>query len=767
MAGQEGPLRVEAGDSADQTISIDPDTGTITEQTGDGGVIVHLDAHRPKAEDGEDEWFENLTDQLDHIQLSKITNELVESIKADDESRSGWLQDTAESLTQMALKLEKPDTATSSSASDGPVMSRVRNPILLDACLRGWANAEAELLPASGPVKVKSDGRETKGEDEQADRLERAVNRYLTTTATEYYPETSHMLLWGTYLRGSGFKKVYRCPRRRRPVAEKVDGKDLIVSDTATDLKSCGRITHQITMRPSIYKIMVMLGAYRKTAAVPPNPEPNVVDSKIAGIQGTQPVPERPEDKPYTLWETQCELDLDEFIPAGSKYKGEGIPLPYLVTMDKDNEQILAIRRDWDEDDKHCIRKRMYVRYPYVPGPGFYGTGMYGILGNATLAMTAAWRLGLDSAMMASHPSGLIAKLGGRQINTDFQTSAGEFKAIETNNMPIGNIVMPNPFHDATPGLMAMMDKITEQTKSLAQAAEIPAGEGLQNVPVGTMLAQIEQATKVMSAAHKGMHVAQSEEIQLLVELFRLNPKDLLESDDGDLGGWDDAQLLEALKNVKLCPVSDPNVPSHIHRISKALAMVEIIKIPEFKARTDLDQAYRIVLEAVRIDPAGLQIPAPPPQAQQDPMAQAKLAEAAAKTKGAEAKITEAGIKAQAASSDQAVQQKTAELDVVKEVLIHQNDEKKVQADLAETNANLAMKGREIEHKERTADQDHALEVAKAGVAAHNSDREHELGVRQHVLDAQVAGHDAAVQTHEALKPEPKPAAAKPKGKTK
>src|SRR5205823_5238345 len=131
---------------------------------------------------------------------------------------------------------------------------------------------------------------------------------------------------------------------------------------------------------------------YRKTAAAPPNPEPNQVDAKIAGIQGTQPTPERPEDKPYTIWESQCELDLNDFIPAGSKFKGEGIPLPYLVTIDKDNSEILSIRRDWDEDDKHCIRKRMYVRYPYVPGPGFYGTGMLNLLGNSTMAMTAAWR---------------------------------------------------------------------------------------------------------------------------------------------------------------------------------------------------------------------------------------------------------------------------------------------------------------------------------------------------------------------------------------
>lgn len=760
MAGQEGPLRVEIG-SDTETIMVDPETGTITEPTADGGVIVRLDARRPKPEGAEDEWFSNLSEDIATYRLSQITNDLVEAIKADDASRSGWLQDTAEGLKQMAIKLEKPSAVASSSANDGPVLSSVRSPLLLDACLRGWANAEAELLPANGPVKVKSDGRETKGEDEQADRLERAVNRYLTVTATEYYPETSHMLLWGTYVRGSGFKKVYRCPRRRRPVSEKVDGQDLIVSDTATDLKSCGRITHQITMRPSIYKIMVMLGAYRKTAAVPPNPEPNVVDSAIAGIQGTQPVPERPEDKPYTLWETQCELDLDEFVPAGSKFKGEGIPLPYLVTLDKDNEEVLAIRRDWDEEDKFCTRKRMYVRYPYVPGPGFYGTGMLSILGNSTMAMTAAWREALDAGMFASFPGGMIAKLGGRQINTDFQVGPGEWKAVETNGMPIGQMVTPMPYRDVTPGLMTMMDKVTEQSRSLGQAAEIPAGEGLQNVPVGTMLAQIEQATKVMAAAHKGMHVAQSEEIQLLVELFRVNPKDLLESDDGDLGGWDDAQLLEALKNVKLVPVSDPNVPSHIHRISKALAMVEIIKIPEFKARTDLDQAYRIVLEAVRIDPAGLQIPAPPPTAGGDPMAEAKKLDATAKMKSAEAKIGEAGMKAQGQAADLASKEKIHEMDITKEVIIHQSDADKIASQehrntIAEQ-AKAVLADRKQTSDEAIANDQNRTELLKAGIGAHNSQIQAEHATREHVLKARVAGHEAAVKTHEALKPEPKP----------
>lgn len=765
MAGQDGPLRVEVEDG-DQNVHIDTETGTITETLPDGGVVVRLDAYRKEAPE-KGGWFENLVDELDGMQLSTITNELVESIRADDESRQGWLQDTAEALKQMALKVEKPTSSNSSSSADGPVMSMVRSPLLLEAVLRSWANAEAEMLPAAGPVKIKSDGRETKLEDDQADRLERAVNRYLTVTATEYYPQTSHMLLWGTTLRGSGFKKVYYCPRRRRPVSEKVDAKDLIVSDASTDLRSCARVTHEITMRPSVYKLMVMLGAYRKTIDVPPNPEPNVVDAKIAGIQGTAAVPERPEDKPYTLWESQCELDLDQFIPADSKFKGEGIPLPYLVTLDKDNETIIALRRDWDEDDDLCNRKRMYVKYPYVPGPGFYGTGLYNLLGNATDAMTAAWREALDAGMFASFPGGLIAKLGGRQINTDFQMGPGEFKAVETNGMPIGNIVAPTPYRDVTPGLMTMMDKVTEQARQLGQAAEMPVGEGLQNVPVGTMLASVEQATKVMAAVHKGMHTAQAEEIQLLVDLFREHPEALLLSDDGELGGWDDQQLLLALNNVKLVPVSDPNVPSHIHRISKSIALFEILKVPEFKARTDLDEAYRRILEAVRIDPTGLMIPAPPVQAGVDPMAAAKTMDAQAKMKSADAKITEAQIKGRNQEQELYMERLNQQDEIAKEVIIHQSDERRIamqeRRNELDAQAKHVLAERKQTSDERIATQQNKTEVLKAGIAAHNAAQDRQMGMAEHVLNAKVAAAKASTEAHKVLNP-PKPAA-KPKKK--
>lgn len=762
------PLRVTVDDDSPENILVDPETGTVTRVQDDGGVVVQLDAYRPDKKEGDD-WFANLADDLDAYRLSQITNELIEAIRADDMSRQGWLQTTADGLTLLGLQLEKPSSDPASSSSSGPVMSRVRSPLLLEACLKGWANSEAEMLPSNGPVKIDTSGHDSQTNDEQAERLEKAVNRYLTKTASEYYPETSHMLLWGTHFRGSGFKKVYDCPRRRRPVAEKVDAQNLIVSDASTDLKSCARITHEITMRPSIFKLMQMLGAYRKTGAPPPNPSPSVVDSKISGIQGTQPVPERPEDKPYTIWESQCELDLDEFVPKTSKFKGEGIPLPFLVTIDKDNEQVVAIRRDWEEDDEFCQRRRMYVRYPYVPGPGFYGTGLLNILGNSTLAMTAAWREALDAGMFASFPGGLIAKLQGRQINTDFQVGPGEFKAVETNGMPINQVVAPTPYRDVTPGLMTMMDKVTEQSKALGQAAEVPVAEGIQDVPVGTMLAAIEQATKVMAAAHKGMHVAQSEEIELLVNLFRKRPRALLESDDGQLGGWDDQQLLQALNNHKLVPRSDPNTPSHIHRVAKALGLVQLSDKSQFAPRLNLDEVLRRVLFAMREDPQGLQVQAPPAPVG-DPMAEAKKLDAQAKMMSAQGKGAEAQMKMQGQAAEAASKERLAQLKVTEAIVVHQNDDERIamqerRNDIAER-AKMVLADRKQTSDERIATEQNKTELLKAGIAAHNAKQQGLASDREHMLKAKTAAAESAIKAHQALYP-PKPAAAKPKAKPK
>lgn len=700
---------------------VDPVTGTIETDQDDGGVIVQLDARRPKQQDEEPDGFdENLCDKIDAALLSKIAVDLHEQIEADDKSRGNYLEIRARAMGLLGLELKEPRASVGDTSAAVEGMSTVTNPLLLEACLKGWANAEAELLPSEGPVKVDDEG-SVEAEEELAEAYERDANYFFTEVMTEYYPDTSHMLLWGTYFGGSGIKKVYRDPLLRRPTSQSVDVKDFIVSDTTKDLKSCQRLTHQVEMRPSVMKRMQLAGAYRDVSLQEPAPvAPGPTDAKIAAIQGTNPTAQRREDQPYILWESQCELDLPDFAPG--KFKDEGIPLPYLVTIDKESKQVLAIRRDWKEEDEECQRKRMYVKFPYVPGPGFYGTGLLNILGNCSSAMTAAWREALDTGMFANFPSFLIAKLSGRQNTSDLRVGPGTGVPIETNGQPINAIAAPMPYKDVTPGLLALMDKITQQAESVGGVADIPTSEGIQNVPVGTMLAQIEQATKVMAAAHRGQYKAQAEEIGLILDLLRENPEDFWRSNKKCRGYWDEAKFEQALNDCQLVPRADPNTPSHIHRVAKALAIAQMGGMPFFAPVMDPVASAQRIFAIIREDPTG--IIRPPPQA--------------AAPQGPDPQMMMAAAKVQTAQTGQF----------------------KAQADAQNAQDQLALDKQKMIGEQQIAQDEVAREAIIHSGDMAQANKQHSLAVAQHNLGAQQASHDAAMDVaehnlnvHQALNP--------------
>lgn len=714
--GMEITIQDESGDA-----HVDPQTGAIETPLEDGGVVVQFTPPQKVVDDSAIDpakHFDNLALDMTDDSLGVIADELIQAIEADDKSRSQSLADRARGIELLGIKLEPPRSDISDSSSPVDGMSSVTNPLLLEACLKGWANGQAELLPASGPVKVQDVGDETKADDELAEALERDMNWYLTTGAPEYYPDTSQMLLWGVYFAGAGFKKVYRCPLRRRPVSDSVSAQDLIVSDTTKDFGACERITHQIPMRQSVLKRMQMIGAYRDVALTQPSPpQPNAVQETIASVQGTTLNKDRPEDQPYTIWESQCELNLDQFAPPA--FKGKGIALPFVVTLDKDTRTVLALRRDWDPADEDCKRKRLYVKYPYVPGPGFYGTGLLNILGNSSAAMTAAWREALDAGMFANFPAFLMAKLAGRQNTSDFRLAPGSGVPIDTNGMKIGDVVMGLPYKDVTPGLMAMIDKITGQAKEVGGTADMPTAEGVQNTPVGTMLAQIEQATKVMAAAHKGMHQAQSEEIQLLVDLFRENPEEFWRGNKkAPKGYWTEQKLLLALETVTLIPKSDPNVPSHMHRIMKAVALIQLLAVPQFQGKLDAGEVLNRVLNAMSEDPAGLVITAAPPMPSPSLKDQADMLEAQAKQQDA------------------------------------QNDAGKLQLDAATHLQDAQNKAADRESQERIESDKLATEMVihsdTHGLAQQSEAHSQALATGQQMLDATQAGHNHALDVHQA-----------------
>jgi hypothetical protein len=580
VATEDVEVLLDDGSNGDDTPDVDDAGNILSIKHPDGSISISLDGSPLGKVNGEQRdlgFYKNLAEEIDEMELSRIADDLMRGINADLETRKDWIEDRAQGLKLLGLKIEIPGLQGAADGAPVEGMSRIRHPLLLEACLRFQANARSELLPTDGPVKIREDNASTTTEEDKlADALEKDMNHYLTSTASEYYPDTDRMLLMLGF-GGSSFKKVYFCPLRNRPVSESVDADDLIVNNQATDLENAKRVTHRIMMRPSVVKRMQIIGAYRDIPLHSPKQrDADAVTDAKAAQQGIDPTVNVAEDRDREIYECYCELDVAGFEHT---IKGEatGLELPYRVTIDVSSRQILSIIRNYDEDDDELpTARKTFVKYTFVPGLGFYDIGLLHILGNTTNAVTAAWRELLDAGMYANFPGFLYSDQGARQNSNIFRVPPGGGAPIKTGGMAINQAIMPLPYKEPSSALMTLAQNIGEYGQRVGGTAELAVGEGRQDAPVGTTLAMIEQATKVLNAVHKRMHAAQSEEFQLLIECFRDHPESFWQRNKRPSYQWDEATFREALNNYYLVPQADPNTASHTQRLMKVSALVQM-----------------------------------------------------------------------------------------------------------------------------------------------------------------------------------------------
>jgi hypothetical protein len=672
------PREIDLGDS-DTTVVID-ENGVARIENQDGSVTFDENPDLNAAEiDGED-FYRNLANEIDDAELSLFASELLTGIELDIQSRKDWMETRATGIKLLGLKIEEPrgDLGAASAPLEG--MSTIRHPLLLEATVRFQATARGELLPATGPVKVRNDlpmppapppappgaspapgigdnggpplVPEGQAMDDLGEALEKDFNHYLTVTATEYVPDTDRMLFYVGF-GGDGFKKVYNCPLRRRPVSESVDADDIIVSNAATDMRNCGRVTHRIKMRPSILKRMQIIGAYRDVALGSPNPSVDItsVEREKAEVGGYKPRPQQPKDAEYEVYECYCELDIPKFAPE--QFKGKGLPLPYVVTMEKESRQVLAVTRNWDEADEQALTKQFFVQFPFIRGLGFYGLGLIHLLGNVTMALTAIWRIMIDNGMFANFPGFLFAKGAGRQNSNLLRVPPGGGAPVDVPpGTRIQDAFMPLPYKETGAAFTGLATHIEEVGQRLGQTADVNIGEGKQDMPVGTTMALIEQATKIMDSVHKRLHAAQAEEFALLKERFREDPEAFWRHNKKThqpARKWTEEQFIQALDQRELVPVADPNNPTSLHRIAKAT----IIDMLVSKYPQDMDKrgSLKRILRIADIDSEGLMTqqtaPAPP-----DPRMVAIQAKADAEKLKAEIEKVRVFIQAQTAQAN-------------------------------------------------------------------------------------------------------------------
>ena len=530
---------------------------------------------------------ENLAEMIDERELYTIATELVSNYQDDLDSRDDWFHTYTEGLDLLGINAE-------SRSQPFIGASGVHHPILAEAVTQFQAQAYKELLPAGGPVDTEVLGVTDDAKLEKANRVKNFMNYQITYKMEEYDPEMDQLLFY-LPLSGSAFKKVYYDPAVGRAVARFVKAEDLVVPYYAVDLLTSPRITHVINMTENELRKLQISGFYRDVEMSSPESgtDTTEVDAKIDELQGLS---RTINDEEYTLLEMHVDLAIEGYQDTDANGEETGIGLPYIVTICKDNNEILAIRPNYSENDPMKKKIEYFTHYKFLPGLGFYGFGLIHMMGGLTKSVTAILRQLIDAGTLSNLPAGFKSRGLNIQRNDD-PLQPGEWRDVDAPGGKLQDSFLPLPYKEPSGTLTTLLGALVDSGKRFAATVEDPTGDGNSEAPVGTTVALLEKGQKVMSAIHKRLHYAQRCEFKILKRVFGefLPPEYPYQ-----VQGASENVFREDFDNsVDVIPVSDPNIFSMTQRITLAQTQLQMAQAaPELH---DLREAYRKMYLALNI----------------------------------------------------------------------------------------------------------------------------------------------------------------------
>ena len=535
----------------------------------------------------------NLVDFVDTNTLEKISNDLLDAIATDKESRAEWEKTYTDGLKYLGMKFDE----TRSQPFEGS--SGVVHPILAEAVTQFQAQAYKEMLPAKGPVKTEIVGARTIETESQAERVQEFMNYYIMNEMDEYDPELDQMLFY-LPLAGSCFKKVYFDFVLNRAVAKFVAPEDLIVPYEAADISSAERITHSISMSANEIKKQQVSGFYANAdiGSGSYSEDLDEIAEAIDDIQGISP--SYKENRNRTVYEVHTVLDIEGFEDLDQQGVPTGLKLPYIVTIEEDSQKILSIRRNYRENDVLKNKINYFVQYKFLPGLGFYGLGLSHMIGGLSKASTSILRQLIDAGTLANLPAGFKAR-GMRIRDEDDPLQPGEFRDIDTTGGSLRENLIPLPIKEPSNVLMQLLGILVDSGKRFAAIADMNVGDMNQAMPVGTTVALLERGTKVMSAIHKRLHYAQRIEFGLLAKVFSEYLPPVYNYQVGS--GPQEVKQMDFDDRVDIIPVSDPNIFSQSQRVTLAQELLQMVQSnPEIHGPTGIYEAYRRMYAALGVD---------------------------------------------------------------------------------------------------------------------------------------------------------------------
>ena len=596
------------------TDDIDEEIIDILEGMGEEGVQYQEDGSvilgEPEMEMPSLGFGENLAEVVSDSELDKIYIELTAAIENDKSAREDWEKTYTDGLKYLGMKFEEGRSEPFEGASS------VIHPLLGESVTQFQAQAYKELLPAQGPVKTQVVGEYNAAVEEQAQRVKEFMNYQITHVMEEYDEELDQMLFY-LPLAGSAFKKVYYDETMQRAVSKFVAPEDLIVPYYTTDLESCPRITHLIKMPENDVKKLQAIGFY-KNVNVRAGDDPqnySSLDTELEKLEGISPSYDTGEV--CNLYEVHCNLDLEGFEDMDENGEPTEVKLPYIVTIDSNSENILSIRRNFNEDDPMKKKIEYFVHFKFLPGLGFYGFGLTHMIGGLSKASTSIVRQLIDAGTLANLPAGFKAR-GIRIRDEDSPIQPGEFRDVDAPGGSLRDSIQPLPFKEPSGTLLNLLGLLVQSGQRFASIAEINVGEGNSQAPVGTTLALLERSTKVLSAIHKRLHSAQKKEFDLLATIFAKSLPPVYPY--AVSGGNMQIKQADFDDRVDVFPVSNPDIFSTSQRIVMAQEMMQLVQSnPQIHGPNGTYEAYRRMYAALGVDNIDALL-IPPPDTQPKPV---------------------------------------------------------------------------------------------------------------------------------------------------
>lgn len=558
----------ELEDEAMEATEVDGALVSEDEETGD--IIVDTEP-QPEEEQEESSHFENLAGKMAESDRIELGTDLVEMVKADDESRRKWKKRLLEGLEIIGVE----EIPSEQSAFDGS--ATVTHPAIAEAMVRFQANALEEVFPAEGPVKTKVVGKSDPEKEDQATRVANFMNYQLTEADDEYFEHTDQMLMYLPYS-GSAFKKVYYNDLEELTESRFVTAEDFIVPYDATSLKTAPRYTHRYKLTGNEVKAAIANGDFIETDAL--DFDSGTQSTKENDFDDLRDVSDQKEesraedDTVFEFYEIHAEMlfdeDFDEHL-GSDKFK---VPLPYVITVEVESGEIMAIRRLWRENDPKRRKRVHFIHYKFLPGLGFYGWGYLHIIGSLGKAASGALRALLDGAATASLQGGFKSKES--KVAGEFIFTPGVWKDVDMTAEDLAKSFYTPPFKEPSPALFHTLELLVRGIQEFSTTTEAMTGAGDNKGPVGTTLALIEQGSKVYSGIHKRLHKAARFEFKLIAEL---NYENMDDEYPYDVVGAERSVFKQDFDGrVDILPVSDPNIYSNVQRMAQAQGVLELIQ---------------------------------------------------------------------------------------------------------------------------------------------------------------------------------------------